>query len=376
MKIHYVSGSRADFGLMKQSLMVLSEADSKHKLEVVVTGQHMLAQYGNTIDDIRCAGISIGAEIPVTLSGGGGYEMGAALSEELTGMLNYWQSNRPDLVLLLGDRGEMLAAALAAVHLGIHVAHIHGGERSGTLDESFRHAISKLSHLHFTATEESAGRLAKMGEDPEFISVIGAPGLVGITDVAKVDREVLQKTYGLEEGLPLALTIFHPVVQEAEQAAQQISCLVDAIDSSGFSQIVLSPNSDAGANTIEKRLDSFKDSPRICVLTHLKRDHYLEILASSDMIIGNSSSGIIESASLGTVCLNVGDRQNFRQRNTNTIDCPKIKSSDLKSAIAQAQLMRPDYSNVYGDGQTHFRLRSLMDDLILNRGILKKVNKY
>ena len=375
MLIHYISGSRADFGLMARCLTHLHAA-SDHSVGVVVTGQHMVAKYGSTLEDIHTSGLPVVAEIPVMLSGQSGIEMGQALADELSGFLAFWSQHRPDLVLLLGDRGEMLAGALAAVHLGIHVAHIHGGERTGTIDESFRHAITKLSHFHFPATEEAAERIRRMGEMPERVHVIGAPGLVGVSRRVRPDVVELRKRLRLDTVMPLALCIFHPVVQEAEQAAKQMQTVVEATSAAGYAMAVLRPNSDAGANAIDAYLDSVPDGPRFQVFTHLQRDTYLDLLATSQLIIGNSSSGIIESASFGLPCVNIGTRQKDRQRNTNTIDCLSINHDSIKRAIRAAQSWHPVLDNVYGDGETDIKLLKCLDALNMSPEVLSKRMVY
>ena len=371
MLIHYISGSRADFGLMARCLARLHAAPS-HSVGIVATGQHMISKYGNTLEDIHSTGLPVVAEIPVRLSGQSGIEMGQALADELTGLLAFWQKTRPDLVLLLGDRGEMVAGALAAVHLGIHVAHLHGGEQTGTLDESFRHTITKLSHFHFPATEDASDRIRRMGELPESVRVIGAPGLVGVAGRPQVDPEALRTQLGLDTEEALALCVFHPVVQEATKAAEQMRVLVEATRVSGYSLAILRPNSDAGGDAIDAYLDTVSNEPGFQVLTHLERETYLDLLGISDLIIGNSSSGIIESASLALPCVNVGTRQNGRQRNINTFDCPTISLNDLAKTIRVARSWQPSSDNVYGDGKADFRLLEQIDTLKLAPELLSK----
>jgi UDP-hydrolysing UDP-N-acetyl-D-glucosamine 2-epimerase len=376
VKIHYVSGSRADFGLMLRTLRELDAAPG-HDLALVVTGQHTVAKYGSTEQEIADSGIRIAGVIPVALSGTGGGEMALALADELAGMTRLWQADRPDLVLLLGDRGEMLAAALAAVHLGIHVGHFHGGERSGTLDESFRHAISKLSHFHLTATDEARDRLVRMGEDPNLIWVTGAPGLVGLSDGVDRDRASVLADYGLSPETPrLALTVFHPVVQEAALAGTQVQAVVEATATCGYAQIVLRPNSDAGGAKIDSYLDGLREQDKLRVVTHLKRQSYTRLLANADLLVGNSSSGIIESASFGTPCVNVGSRQNGRQRNRNVIDCPDVDAAAIAAAIDRASELPRVVDNVYGDGNAHLRLLKALAELSLAPEVLLKQNRY
>jgi GDP/UDP-N,N'-diacetylbacillosamine 2-epimerase (hydrolysing) len=373
--VHYISGSRADFGLMAGCLKCLNSA-SNHTVGVVVTGQHMLERYGETVTDIYSTGLSVVAEIPVQLSGQSGSEMGQALADELSGFLKLWERHRPDLVLLLGDRGEMVASALAAVHLGIHVAHIGGGERTGTLDESFRHAITKLSHIHLPTTQDAAERIRRMGEAPESIHVIGAPGLVGVAGRARTDAVAIRNRLGLGLSTPLALCIFHPVVQEAEQAAEHMRVVVEATRAAGYAMAVLRPNSDAGGDAIDAYIDSVPNGPSFQVLTHLERDTYLDLLGASDLMIGNSSSGIIESASFALPCVNIGTRQKDRQRNENTIDCLSITHDAIGQAIRTAQGWERMVDNVYGDGKTDIKLLEVLDELDLSPDLLSKRMVY
>ncbi|MCP5086154.1 MAG: UDP-N-acetylglucosamine 2-epimerase (hydrolyzing) [Rhodobacteraceae bacterium] len=375
MIVHYVTGSRADFGLMESTLRTVSNSD-QIDLGVVVTGQHLLAAYGETIRDIRASGLSVVHEIPVTLRGGEAAEMALALADELKGFVTFWQEQRPDLVLVLGDRGEMLAATLAAVHLGIHVGHIHGGELSGTLDESFRHAISKLSHFHFAANRDAVERLVAMGENPEHIWDIGAPGLVGIA--AGVERKTgwLQDQFGLPEMTHQALVVFHPVVQEADQAAEQLRMIIAALQNANCGGLIMRPNSDAGGAAIDACLDALPGDGPFKVIDHLDRGQYLQCLANADVMVGNSSSGIIESASFGVPCLNIGSRQNGRLRNDNVVDCPVVTLEKIVEGLKTALALRPPLENLYGDGKTDQRLRGLIETLPLDRAILSKANCY
>lgn len=375
MKIHYLTGSRADFGLMHRCLDRLHKSDD-HELGVVMTGQHTIANYGRTDEMIHASGLPVVCEIPVRLTGSSGSEMALALAEELAGLTEFWQADRPDFVLLLGDRGEMLAGALAAVHLGIHTGHIHGGERSGTLDESFRHAISKLSHLHFPATEEARQRLISMGEQPERITVIGAPGLVGVPGQTRADAGALRARFDLPPTGRLAVCIFHPVVQEAAQAAEQVAIVIAAARAEGYALLVVRPNSDAGGQAIEAYLNTLAGAPDLRVVTHLERNDYLGTMASCDLVIGNSSSGIIESASFGVPCVNIGSRQNDRQRNDNTFDCPEVSDAPIRAAIRKAQCWPRSRENVYGDGRADEYLVTALSNLHLSPDLLVKRNGY
>jgi GDP/UDP-N,N'-diacetylbacillosamine 2-epimerase (hydrolysing) len=304
--------------------------------------------------------------------------MARAVSVELAGLTDLWSDDRPDLVLVLGDRGEMVAGALAGVMLNIPVAHIHGGERSGTIDESFRHAISKLSHFHFPATQASADRLIAMGEDPARIHVIGAPGLVGVPgEVESIPTaEELRRAHDLPADRLVALTVFHPVVQEQEDAAAQVSAVIAGARSAGLSQILFRPNSDAGGSAVDAVIDSAAEASDVAVATHVSRPEYLAILASVDLLLGNSSSGIIESASFGVPCVNVGSRQHGRERNANTVDVPQINEDAVRDGIRKALALSPDNSNVYGDGTADQRLLQALSADLLDPAWLTKEMTY
>lgn len=378
MIVHYVSGSRADFGLMELTLKRIN-ASKNVDLGVIVTGQHLLTNYGATENEIVKSDLSIVARIKVELSGASGAEMALALADQLRGYVEFWSKNRPNLVLVLGDRGEMLAAAIAAVHLGIHVAHLHGGELSGTLDESIRHAISKLSHFHLVSSTDSANRLQRMGEKRERIMTVGAPGLVGIKNQAESDIDLFSNQYGLATSGPKVLVCFHPVVQEADRSSVQIGTILQAIKELDCCGVILRPNSDAGGIGIDSQLDKFvdkTDAGRFAIVDHLSRPLYLQTLAQSDILVGNSSSGIIESASLDVPFLNIGTRQNKRLKNNNIVDCKKIDTAELKRTFRLAIELKGPFNNKYGDGLTDVRLANLLTKLPLERDILQKENSY
>lgn len=375
MLIHYVTGSRADFGLIESTLQFLNN-QSDISVKVVVTGQLTNSQYGDTMQDIVKCGIEIEHTVPVLLSGADGAEMARAIGTEIIGFVEAWQKKRPDLVMVLGDRGEMLAAAIAAVHLGLHVVHIHGGELSGTVDESARHAISKMAHFHFVASTDSAERLSKMGEHADKIFCVGAPGLVGIDKfIVSGSREYLHR-YGLKKSEHSVVMLFHPTVQEAEQATSQVKTICEALVESDCCGVILRPNSDAGGDLIDEFLDGFDSGGRFKIVRHLARGDFLKLVSCVDAIVGNSSCGIIESASLGTVCVNIGTRQNRRLRNENVIDCKSYEKWDVKDGLDRAWSMKGPFVNKYGDGYASQKILDALHQLELNDDVLKKVNAY
>jgi GDP/UDP-N,N'-diacetylbacillosamine 2-epimerase (hydrolysing) len=378
MKRHicYISGTRADFGLMQKTLQAIHQADDL-KLSILATGMHLDDKCGNTIDDIKASGLELTVQIPLSKVGTvTGATMVGGIAEMLSGMAPALENLSPDLVLLLGDRGEMLAAAIAALHLNIPIAHIHGGERSGTIDESVRHAISKFAHFHFVATEKSRERLIQMGERRELIWVTGAPGLDGLLGSALVTRNKLFDDVGIDRNRRVALLIFHPVVQEADTAGKDLSVIINSLLDQDLQIIALRPNSDVGSTAINDALDSWAEHPSIRVLTHFPRELFLSWMAVADIMVGNSSSGIIEAASFGTPAINLGSRQNLRERNKNVIDAA-IQSDVIAIAINKAfKVGRFEARNIYGDGHAAERIIKHLRTITLHPGVLNKINEY
>ncbi len=374
-RIVYVTGTRADFGLMQRTLMAIHH-DPRLDLGVCVTGTHLLPAYGETVREIEGSGLKIIARLPVALDGSSGATMATALAVQLDGMTRLFSGYRPDLVLVLGDRGEMLAGALAALHLNIPIAHIHGGELSGTVDEPVRHAISKLSHYHFTSTEGARQRLIRMGERADRVFVSGAPGLDGLTDSVAADRAALCGRFGFDPSRPVALMVFHPVLQEVDTAGPQTRALLDALQERGCQTICLLPNSDAGGAAVRAEIEARASVTGCAVLTHLPRDEYLACLASADMLVGNSSSGIIEAASFGLPVVNVGCRQHGREQSSNVIDSGPTRAEIVEALAAALKRGRQPCENVYGDGQAGRRIVEWLATLPLDAQLMNKQNAY
>lgn len=374
-RICYISGTRADFGLMRSTLQTIREHPAL-ALEVIATGMHLSPLYGETVREIEAAGLEVSARVPVPLEPATGATMARNIGRMTGAFVDAMEARRPDVVLLLGDRGEMLAGAMAGIHLNIPVAHIHGGERSGTVDEPVRHAISKLSHLHFTATAEARERLIRMGETPAHVHVTGAPGLDGLAGSDLPDRTALAAGFGLDPARPFALMVYHPVLQEAAQAADDTRRILRALDQAGVQILVVAPNADAGSDGVRAALAEADGRPGLVMRTHLGRPDFIAAMARADLMIGNSSAGIIEAASFGTPVLNVGPRQNLRERNANVVDIPATDAA-LSRGIAEALARgRHPMVNVYGDGHAGGRIADLLARSPLDPALLMKVNGY
>lgn len=374
-KIAYITGTRADFGLMKSTLDLMHH-DPELELFIIATGMHLSPRFGNTISEIKQAGFSVCAEIATKVEQETGAAMASNIAIIIKSCVEVLQRVKADMVILLGDRGEMLAGAIAAIHLNIPILHIHGGERSGTVDEPVRHAISKLSHIHCVTTQDAKTRLEKMGEREENIFIVGAPGIDGIKKYVSKTRSDLIKEFEFSEDKPLALMVFHPTLQDAQVAGEQMRDLIEVCLSENIQLICLMPNSDAGGGAIRYVLEKFKNTNFVRVKIHLERTDFLNCIAHCDFMIGNSSSGIIEAASFNKIAINVGNRQNLRFQSGNIINV-EVDRKAIKEAIDKALLCKnKDFVNLYGDGKAGQRIVSILKQVSLTKDLLNKINSY
>lgn len=374
-KILIVSGTRADYGIYKPVARAL-EKDDWH-VSFVISGMHLAHDYGFTKNGIINDGFEISGEVQSLFLENSKGNMARSVSLELAGFTTIFEQEKPDFVLLLGDRGEMLAAAIACLYLGIKTAHIHGGEVSGTVDESIRHAISKLSSVHFTATEKSKNRLLKMGEDPWRVFSVGAPRLDTILNDKLPSFESIKKEYNWNiVKKEYILQVFHPVVTETEDIEMQVKTLIEALANIELPIICILPNSDAGGEIIRKVYQK-NEVPNIYYVMNLNSEEYLTILKESQFMIGNSSSGIIEAASFNIPVVNVGTRQNGREQSENTINADTTVS-EIRSAINSVQ--KNDFKdrlskNIYGDGKSAGKIVKQLDRILDEKETLKWTQK-
>ncbi|MGB5076109.1 MAG: UDP-N-acetylglucosamine 2-epimerase, partial [Sphingorhabdus sp.] len=368
-------GTRADYGLMRHTLATISAAPDL-KLQLLVTGMHLDPKYGHTVDEIAEDKFEIAALVPTDVRESSGKSMARAIGEMIVAFSEIMSINRPDIVLLLGDRGEMLAGAIAAIHLNIPIAHIHGGERSGTVDEPVRHAISKLSHFHFVATKEAHNRLSRMGENPEHIHVVGAPGIDGIQALATWSRSQLTEELNLNPVLPIALMVFHPVLQEQVAGAANATTIIRQLCAKGVQIVALMPNADSGSDDIREILYKASQSGEVKLVTHFPRNKFVSWMAAADLMIGNSSAGIIEAASFGTPVVNIGNRQNLRERNGNVIDAPAEPLAIAKAIGTALAIHRFEPHNTYGDGNAANRITNLLRTVSIGSDVMDKCCAY
>lgn len=366
-KILYITGTRADYGLMHSTLELLNE---NFQLEVVSTGMHLMEEFGCSINEIKKDDFNLHI-VNQTFLEDNEQSMSIFIGNLIRDLTEVMANINPDIVLLLGDRGEMLAGAIVASYLQIPIAHIHGGDISLTVDDKARHAITKLANIHFPATEKSALRIKQMGENPDNIYVVGAPGLDSIIkNKDNFDETYLKEKYGIKKDFILVLQ--HPVSAENKESSFQISQTLDAVTSTSYQIIVIYPNADAGGRAMinkinEYDVDSYKNIPH---------DDFIGLLNIASILIGNSSSGIIESSSFKLPVINIGTRQQGREKASNVIDVDYNREEILE---AIKYIESEEYSeilkncdNPYGNGKSCENICNILKKIDINDKLLNK----
>lgn len=362
-RILVVTGTRADYGLLHPLLAEL-EASPDFDVALLVTGAHLSERFGMTVREIEADGHRIAARVALPLDDDSQLGVARATGAAVAGIAGALAAERPETVVLLGDRYEALAAATAAILMRVPVAHLHGGEiTEGAIDDSMRHAITKLSTLHFVSTSGSAQRVTQMGEDPASVFVVGALGVDNALHTDLIPEDILASELGFEFIHPTALTTFHPVTLDGNDGLDQVDELLAAFDGlPRLRALITMPNADAGNQAMAERLASWAEanSPRAMVLASLGRTRYLSAMAACDVVVGNSSSGIIEAPSFGKPTVDIGDRQAGRARAASVIHSEPERAT-IASAIEQAlsaesQDVAAARVNPYGDGHAAERI--------------------
>ncbi|MDF2949155.1 MAG: hypothetical protein K0R07_1182, partial [Sedimentibacter sp.] len=306
-KILFLTGTRADYGKLK-SLMKKVDASSNFDLFIFVTGMHMLSKYGSTFSEIEKDGFK---KLYKFINQGPNSSMDIALSNTIMGLSNYVAELKPDLIVIHGDRLEALAGAIVGAFNNIKVAHVEGGEVSGTIDESIRHAITKFSHFHFVANEEAKNRVIQLGENKDSIYVIGSPDIDIMYSKNLPSIERVKERYEID--FPdYCILMYHPVTTEVNKLKDNIKKLVDAVIQSNLCYIVIYPNNDIGSEIIMEEYKRFYGNGNFKIYPSIRFEYFLTLLKNSNFIIGNSSVGIREASVYGVQSINIGNRQQGR----------------------------------------------------------------
>ena len=372
-----VSVGRSDYGHLTPVLEAMRVAPDI-ELRLFVAGMHLSDDFGRTVEAIEADGWPIAERIAMHEPGDTPEAVAASTGRGVAGFGRAYARQRPDLLVLLGDRFEMLAAAVAALPFALPVAHIHGGEASeGAMDNQIRHAITKLAHLHFASAPEHARRIAAMGEEAWRIHMVGAPGLDRLRTVELLSRDEVAGALGLPSPGPWLLVTFHPVTLEYGDTAAHVDELLAALDKVDATLVVTYPNADTAGRTIIQRLEEFaRHSLRVRLARSLGDRLYLSLLRHADAMVGNSSSGLIEAPSFALPVVNVGGRQQGRLRGANVVDVGPDRDEILRSvqtALAPGFRRRLEgLPNPYGDGHAAARIVKVLREVALDARLIQK----
>lgn len=375
LRVAALSVGRSDYGIFVPVLRLLQQ-DEKLDLRLIVAAAHLDPKYGNTVQEIERDGFPIEARLPITMHGDSRQDVAAAIGLCVQEFASAYQRIQPDLLLLLGDRYEMFAAAIAALPLRIPIAHIAGGELTfGAIDDAIRHATTKLSHIHFATTSVYAQRIRQMGEEPWRVHVTGSPSIDAILALEPISQAELEAEIGLDLHRTLLIT-YHPVTLEDNQT-EHISNLLSALSASGQCLLFTYPNADAQNSEIICRVKEFVEhTSRARLISNLGHRKYHSLQRYVAAMVGNSSSGIVEAASYHLPVINIGNRQAGRVRTTNVIDVGNSKEEISKAIeLAVSSAFRNSIANIenpYGDGRAAERILRVLRSLEIGPSLLVK----
>jgi GDP/UDP-N,N'-diacetylbacillosamine 2-epimerase (hydrolysing) len=372
-----VTGTRADYGLL-QWVMEGIRLDPTLKLQVVATGTHLSVDFGLTYREIEADGFSLDRKLDILTDDDTSVGVTKAIGRGVISFADAFAELRPDVVVLLGDRFETLAAATAALIAGLPIAHLHGGEiTEGAFDDAIRHAVTKMAHLHFVAAEPYRKRVIQLGEAPERVFLTGGLGVDTISRTRLLDREALEKALDFKFGNRNLLVTFHPVTLEKNTAPLQMAELLQALDGIKETHFIITmPNADTGSRELIRMIEDFTASrPYARAYTSLGQLRYLSCIAQVDGVVGNSSSGLAEVPSFRKGTINIGDRQRGRLKADSVIDCApdcaSIKDAVRKLFSSDFQANLVDVRNPYGEGGASQKVIEVLKHYDLS-GITKK----
>jgi len=377
-KVCVFTGTRAEYGLLLPLIKEI-KADKALKLQTIVSGMHFCDKYGNTYKEILKDGIKIDAKVKMFFRSNDSLGVATDMGVALKGISSALQQLKPDILVVLGDRYETLAAAISAMLNGIAIAHIHGGEVTiGAMDESIRHAITKMAHLHFVSTKEYRKRVIQLGEYPKNVFNVGALGVDNIKNMELLSKKDLERSIGFVLKEKNFLITYHPVTLENNTAKKQFEILLNVLDKQKDTGLIFTKaNADMGSEDINKLIDDYskKNKDKAITFCSMGQLRYLSAMKYVDAVIGNSSSGIIEAPSLRTPTVNIGDRQKGRITTESIISCSN-KKQEIEKAIEKALSVKfrkklISFKNPYGVGKTALKITEKLKTVKL-AGILKK----
>ncbi len=377
-KIMIITGSRGEYGYIRPIINTISDND---KLEYIIVATNMLLtpEFGYAINNFHHDNIEVKYKIDMSMSGYSNSSMTKSLGIFLQSLSDILKNDRPDIILLAGDRGEQLIGAIAGAHMNIPVAHIQAGELSGNIDGMSRHAITKFAHIHFASSVDAKNRLLSMGEQEFRVFNTGAPQLDEFSMYRYDSRDNLYRKFGLDCSSPFCLLVQHSVTEESGDSKKQMTTVLDALISLSMQIVLIYPNNDAGSIGILDAIESI-NYHSIHIERNVDRESYANLMKHASFIIGNSSSALLEAPTFDLPAINVGRRQDGRLQAKNVINV-EFNESDIKEAILEASSKDfrrkiTDISNPYGDGKSSPRIVDILLNLEINSKLLNKQLTY
>ena len=377
-KILLVTERRADYTKLRPILEKISKS-KKLQYYLVVTGSHLLKEHGLTINDIKSDGFKITKTFSMFKKRrkDTGAEMTRSFGRAVMNLSNIIEKVKPDIILTGFDIGANFAAAIIGAHTNIVVAHVEGGEVTGTIDDSIRHATTKFAHIHFTSNQDASNRLIKMGEMPNYVFTVGNTSLDGIKKLKKISKHDLEKKYGLNLNKPLVIILQHTVTSELETIKENILQTIDAVKELNIQAIIIYGNIDTGSQKIAKVIKNSKIKQYVTILYQ----DYIGLLNHASALVGNSSSGIIEAPFLHVPSINVGTRQDGRLRAESIIDV-KYNKNEIKKAIKKAiedkDFLKKvkSHKSLYGNGDSAKKIVKILEKIDLKKIPIQKKMTY
>lgn len=377
-----ITATRAEYGLLRPVIKKL-KATKNIDAKVVATGTHLSPEFGMTVQEIEEDGISVDRKIEILLSADTPSAISKSMGLAMISFADYFEEIKPDAILILGDRYESLAVCSAAMNARIPIFHMHGGEATeGLIDEAVRHAITKMSYLHFASTEQYRKRIIQMGEEPTRVFNVGATGVENILNEELLTKRELEESLGFNLTDKYVVGTYHPVTLENNSAESQITELLNALEQKNeYFYLFTKANADTNGRIINSMLEKYEMThSNLRLVDSLGMKRYLSALKYSSFVIGNSSSGLIEAPSLGVATINIGERQKGRVQGESIVNCNPVTSDIIKAIIKvedeQFQKHIRECVNPYGNGGSSAKIVSVIEDYILNEKVNIKKKFY
>ena len=380
MKFLFFTGSRSEWGYIRPLLAICKK--KKITYNICATNMHVLDNFGNSVSEIEKDGFKVSDKVYMALDGYNNHTMAKSMGIIISSFADIVQRIKPDWIILAGDRAETLSASLVAAYTYTPIAHIQAGELSGNIDGVARHAIGKFAHIHFASNKDAYNRLVKLGEEKFRIKLVGAPQLDDLKDIIKekINKKKFFKSLGFFETFKYLLVIYHPVTEEYSKIEKNFQILDLALKKIKMKKIWILPNNDAGSALLKSKMLSSKSDDNY-YFENLPREKYLKLLKMSECIVGNSSSGILESSSFKIPAVNVGRRQHQRLKPKNVINVEKISENKIIKAIKLAKSQKfktkiKKIKNPYGDGNSSDKIFNILLNTPINDKLIIKKLTY